>query len=412
MPRIKDLIASQSVGIAGRVVKGIANTVRGVINNRTESGVATSPFRTTQLTYPADLGTSQEQGHYIIFTVREFTDSGSVDTSEKSDKDIQKDIGGGLFKFNTDVTPANVLSGFGISLPDIKKNIVGNNLVEGLTSDKLKSVSEATGKVGNIGTDVGTLNSILGTDKLSARTLEQDAPNRLSVRKKTKRSSTFITLYMPPQIKNITGVNYKDQEITAAAATAATAITDELNQGQIESLQGALTRNLTKGLADKFLGAVGVEGVRELFTLNEGLLVSNRMELVFDSVTKRQFTYTFNFYPKSEEEAQEVDKIIRAFRANMLPTRNGDITNILNLGVPNEFNIDYMYKGQQNNFMNRIGNCVLSDMDVTYGGDKFAAFRLTQNEFGNGAPPTETTVTLTFRELDILTRDLVEEEGF
>ena len=136
------------------------------------------------------------------------------------------------------------------------------------------------------------------------------------------------------------------------------------------------------------------------------------MELVFDSVTKRQFTYTFNFYPKSEEEAQEVDKIIRAFRANMLPTRNGDITNILNLGVPNEFNIDYMYKGQQNNFMNRIGNCVLSDMDVTYGGDKFAAFRLTQNEFGNGAPPTETTVTLTFRELDILTRDLVEEEGF
>ena len=86
--------------------------------------------------------------------------------------------------------------------------------------------------------------------------------------------------------------------------------------------------------------------------------------------------------------------------------------NELNLGVPNEFNIDYMYKGQQNNFMNRIGNCVLSDMDVTYGGDKFAAFRLTQNEFGNGAPPTETTVTLTFRELDILTRDLVEEEGF
>ena len=80
--------------------------------------------------------------------------------------------------------------------------------------------------------------------------------------------------------------------------------------------------------------------------------------------------------------------------------------------VPNEFNIDYMYKGQQNSFMNKIGNCVLSDMDVTYGGDKFAAFRLTQNEFGNGAPPTETTVTLTFRELDILTRDLVEEEGF
>lgn len=412
MPRIKDLIASQSVGIAGRVVKGIANTVRGVINNRTESGVATSPFRTEQLTYPADLGTSQEQGHYVVFTVREFTNSGNVDTSEKNDKDLQKDIGGGLFKFNTDVTPANVLSGFGISLPDIKKNIVGNNLVEGLTSDKLKSVSEAAGRAGAIGADVGTLNSILGTDKLAARTEAQDAPNRLAVRAGTQRSSTFITLYMPPQIKNITGVNYKDQEISGSVATAASAITDNLTSGQIDSLNTLLGVELGKGVIDKVFSLFGAEGAKELFTLASGRLISNRMELVFDSVTKRQFTYTFNFYPKSEEEAQEVDKIIRAFRANMLPTKEGDITSVLNLGVPNEFNIDYMYKGQQNNFMNRIGNCVLSDMDVTYGGDKFAAFRLTQNEFGNGSPPTETTVTLTFRELDILTRDLVEDEGF
>jgi len=410
MPRIKDLIASQSLGVAGRAVKTIANTVRGVINNRTDSGVATSPFRTEQLTYPADLGTSQEQGHYIVFTVREFTESGNVDTSEKNDKDLQKDIGGGLIKFNTDITSGNIFSALGLT--NVKKNLIGNNLLEGLNAGALKSVSEAAGRAGAIGADVGTLNSILGTDKLAARTEAQDAPNRLAVRKGTQRSSTFITLYMPPQIKNITGVNYKDQEISGALGTAASAITDNLTSGQIDSLNSLLGVELGKGVIDKVFSLFGAEGAKELFTLASGRLISNRMELVFDSVTKRQFTYTFNFYPKSEEEAQEVDKIIRAFRANMLPTKEGDITSVLNLGVPNEFNIDYMYKGQQNTFMNRIGNCVLSDMDVTFGGDKFAAFRLTQNEFGNGAPPTETTVTLTFRELDILTRDLVENEGF
>ena len=409
MPRIKDLIASQSLGVAGRAVKTIANTVRGVINNRTDSGVATSPFRTEQLTYPADLGTSQEQGHYIVFTVREFTESGNVDTSEKNDKDLQKDIGGGLIKFNTDITSGNIFSALGLT--NVKKNLIGNNLLEGLNAGALKSVSEAAGRAGAIGADVGTLNSILGTDKLAARTEAQDAPNRLAVRKGTQRSSTFITLYMPPQIKNITGVNYKDQEISGALGTAASAITDNLTSGQIDSLNSLLGVELGKGVIDKVFSLFGAEGAKELFTLASGRLISNRMELVFDSVTKRQFTYTFNFYPKSEEEAQEVDKIIRAFRANMLPTKEGDITSVLNLGVPNEFNIDYMYKGQQNTFMNRIGNCVLSDMDVTFGGDKFAAFRLTQNEFGNGAPPTETTVTLTFREIDILTRELVAE-GF
>jgi hypothetical protein len=403
MPRIKDLIASQSLGIAGRAVKSIANTVRGVINNRTDSGVATSPFKTEQLTYPADLGTEgSEQGHYIIFTVREFTKSGEVEASEKSDAAPPVNLGG--FKYNTKVDPNAILSNLG--LPS-KKNLIANNKIEGLSADKFDQVSQLFSSASN---SVGN-QSIPGIDDLRGRTLEQDAPNRLTVRAPTQRSSTFITLYMPPQIKNITGANYKDQEISASVAAASTAITDELTKNQIDSLEGVITRNLTKGLADKFLGAVGVDGVRELLTLNEGILVSNRMELVFDSVTKRQFTYTFNFYPKSEKEAIEVDKIIRVFRANMLPTRVGDITLVNTLGVPNEFNIDYMYKGQQNSFMNRIGNCVLSDMDVTYGGDKFAGFRLTQNEFGNGSPPTETTVTLTFRELDILTRELVED-GF
>ena len=404
MPRIKDLIASQSVGIAGRAVKSIANTVRGVINNRTDSGVATSPFKTQQLTYPADLGTEgSEQGHYIIFTVREFTKSGDVETSEKSDAAKPVNLGG--FKYNTKIDNNAILSNFGIPS---KKNLLGNNKIEGLSADKFDQVSQlfstASNPVGN--------ESIPGIDDLKGRTLEQDAPNRLTVRAPTQRSSTFITLYMPPQVKNITGANYKDQELSATGAAATTAaFSDGITSSQIESLKGVITRNLTKGLADKFLGALGVDGIKELLTLNEGILVSNRMELVFDSVTKRQFTYTFNFYPKSEKEAIEVDKIIRVFRANMLPTRVGDITLVNNLGVPNEFNIDYMYKGQQNSFMNRIGNCVLSDMDVTYGGDKFAGFRLTQNEFGNGSPPTETTVTLTFRELDILTRELVED-GF
>ena len=408
MPRIKDLIASQSLGVAGRAVKSIANTVRGVINNRTDSGVATSPFKTEQLTYPADLGTEgSEQGHYIIFTVREFSSDPSVSGTSKKDAQIATAKLGELAAGKVQPGYRPGFAGLEGALIDKGKSFVENNQIEGLTPTVIKNVYEAKSQFGpqNVPSD------IKNRDFLGAGTLEESEKNRVRIRAGTQRSSTFITLYMPPQIKNITGAQYKDQEISAVITTGGSALTDQLEQGQLEKLALIVGRDKLVQLGGGALSMFGAEGLRDALTLASGRLISNRMELVFDGVTKRQFTYTFNFYPKSEEEAQEVDKIVRTFRANMLPTRNGNINNILDLGVPNEFNIDYMYKGQQNSFMNKIGNCVLSDMDVTYGGDKFAGFRLSQNEFGNGSPPTETTVTLTFREIDILTRELVAE-GF
>jgi len=408
MPRIKDLIASQSLGVAGRAVKSIANTVRGVINNRTDSGVATSPFKTEQLTYPADLGTEgSEQGHYIIFTVREFSSDPSVSGTSKKDAQIATAKLGELAAGKVQPGYRPGFAGLEGALIDKGKSFVENNQIEGLTPTVIKNVYEAKSQFGpqNVPSD------IKNRDFLGAGALEDNEDNRVRIRAGTQRSSTFITLYMPPQIKNITGAQYKDQEISAVITTGGSALTDQLEQGQLEKLALIVGRDKLVQLGGGALSMFGAEGLRDALTLASGRLISNRMELVFDGVTKRQFTYTFNFYPKSEEEAQEVDKIVRTFRANMLPTRNGNINNILDLGVPNEFNIDYMYKGQQNSFMNKIGNCVLSDMDVTYGGDKFAGFRLSQNEFGNGSPPTETTVTLTFREIDILTRELVAE-GF
>ena len=408
MPRIKDLIASQSLGVAGRAVKSIANTVRGVLNNRTDSGVATSPFKTEQLTYPADLGTpGSEQGHYIIFTVREFSSRSSVNGTTKKDSALaagKSALAAGKVQPSFNPGFAGLLSD---NLINKGKNLVANNEIENLTPTVIKNIYEAKSQFGpqNVPSD------IKNRDFLGAGALEESEKNRVRIRAGTQRSSTFITLYMPPQIKNITGAQYKDQEISAVITTGGSALTDQLEQGQLEKLALIVGRDKLVQLGGGALSMFGAEGLREALTLASGRLISNRMELVFDGVTKRQFTYTFNFYPKSEEEAQEVDKIVRTFRANMLPTRNGNINNILDLGVPNEFNIDYMYKGQQNSFMNKIGNCVLSDMDVTYGGDKFAGFRLSQNEFGNGSPPTETTVTLTFREIDILTRELVAE-GF
>ena len=78
-----------------------------------------------------------------------------------------------------------------------------------------------------------------------------------------------------------------------------------------------------------------------------------------------------------------------------------------NLKIPNTFDIKYMYVGRENQYLNKISTCVLESMNVTYGGDRYKTFD--GNE--DGAPPVETTITLNFKEMELITKQRAEE-GF
>jgi hypothetical protein len=89
----------------------------------------------------------------------------------------------------------------------------------------------------------------------------------------------------------------------------------------------------------------------------------------------------------------------------MLPEKVA--ANSRRLVVPNTFNIQYMYVNKVNQYLHQIGECVLESMNVSYGGDRYKTF--TANS--KGAPPVETTMTLSFKEFHFLTRSDIEEEG-
>ena len=63
--------------------------------------------------------------------------------------------------------------------------------------------------------------------------------------------------------------------------------------------------------------------------------------------------------------------------------------------------------GRENQNLNKISTCVLESMNITYGGDRFKTFD--GNE--DGAPPVETTMTLNFKEMELITKQRAEE-GF
>ena len=179
---------------------------------------------------------------------------------------------------------------------------------------------------------------------------------------------------------------------------------------QIAKSLVAGTEGILKDQTARAIGAVaelaGAEGTEQLVKKAFGEADNPYMEVLFDSMSLRTFTYNFNFAPKSEKEADEVQKIIQLFRFHMAPELRPGVNRYL--GLPSQFDIHYMFLSKsgitsENNFYNRIATCVLQDCKVNYTPNGVKSF-----EDGG---PTATTMTLTFKEIELLTKDKIAE-GF
>ena len=234
-----------------------------------------------------------------------------------------------------------------------------------------------------------------------------------------RKSVAAVSMFMPAQVATTYSANYTDTGIGMLVGDALN-IYDELKNKGLGADAGAIgsagsaiidgignlsTLALQKGLGS---GVVpGLSGLQEARGITTGEIISERMELAFKGINKRQFQYTFKMIPKSAAEADEIKSIIHLFKRNMLPEMTGGDATGRRMTIPNTFNIQYMYNGADNNFLHKIGECVLENFSVAYGGEKYATY----NPTANGAPPVETTITLAFKELDLVTRAGVEAEG-
>ena len=79
------------------------------------------------------------------------------------------------------------------------------------------------------------------------------------------------------------------------------------------------------------------------------------------------------------------------------------------MSIPSTFDIQYMYQNGPNNFLNKISTCFLKTMDVQYGAERFTAYEPTEGNFGSGPPPQRTQITLTFNEMEIITKERIAE---
>ena len=235
----------------------------------------------------------------------------------------------------------------------------------------------------------------------------------------TKRLASSICMYMPATVSAQQQSKYGEVEIGAAVATALAAYKGYQEGtgffGTMESVFENASPTIKENLkeAGKKALDIAAPGAKAAIDIARGKVTNNRMEMVFEGVSRRSFSFSFKMMPKSEAEAIAVDKIVNMFRFYMAPSFDGAATQSRTFIVPATFDIEYYYNpGKRNKFLIRISTCVLESCNVTYGGERTQFFRPTSGGVhGDGAPPVETSIELSFKELEVITREKIAE-GF
>ena len=228
-----------------------------------------------------------------------------------------------------------------------------------------------------------------------------------------KRLDTAIALYMPASVAVTYGAKYTEPEISPMAGAIGQAVGDMSGGMSLVDTYEKILPKVTDGLQQAalkmgtaVLDGLGITGVREAIEIGRAEVIADRMQLAFKGVDRRSFQYTFKMTPKNAREADEIKKIVAAFKFNMMPEYKEGKRDTLN--YPATFDIEYHYKGKRNDYLNRVSECFLENVQVQYGGDRYKTFDPHNSE---GAPPVETSVTLAFKEIEILHREKIKD-GF
>ena len=343
------------------------------------------------------------QGHYMMFYINESLDAQFRFAGEP--KDGTETINGeGQGRFIPDYLVKQRLTNAGTVISEKVKNTDGVTSLYNAAragNPNIKSNSYAEG----IGFGQTTNSTKQGLPKI------KEGSQVISLKRPaTRRLDTCIAMYMPNTLNATYGARYEDQAISPLASGVVDMAKDYMGPGggsfksAFEAGKSKIDESINKRLILKGLNlidAFGVTGAREAFEIGSGEVLTDRMELAFKNVNRRNFTYNFKLMPKNSKEADEIRNIIAMFKVNMLP----EMKKGRQLGTmlfPNTFDIRYMYAGKDNDYIHRVSTCVLETMTVTYGGDRYKTFKPHNSE---GAPVVETVINLNFKELEIITRE-------
>ena len=243
---------------------------------------------------------------------------------------------------------------------------------------------------------------------------------KITKKPKFNRIKEAIAIYMPDTVFHRYGHRYEEASLTAAMGdvgkmqrgiTALGAGSDAFKDGT--SLGDKFARftdtTISNPAAKELAGALaeasgGVSaGFTDFLLRSQGSTLNPQVEMMYRQTDFRSFIYEFKFQPRDKSEAETIKQIITTFRRYAAPELAKE-TNGAYYIPPGQFDILYCFKDKENPYIGRVSSCVLEDISVNYSAaGQFATFT-------DGAP-LDISMQLTFKEVEVITREIVDK-GF
>jgi len=348
--------------------------------------------------FPGDIQSDPSLLHYINFAinVRGKSKYNRGDRLYRVDKDPN---GAGLTSDELSSSFDNILVLGGAAAGAVAGAKAGQNIdriIPGRTpgtaagqAGRAAAGSVIKGLAGGLGALGGAaLGSLVADITNSSDTLSPD---------NTYRISDSITLHLQERPSVKYSAQYANKDLGTLAGilgvTGGNSLSESLNNAT--NMSGEIASAALLGLA-KLPSIFGGTDVKSILSARAGVNLNPFREVLFEAIDFRSFSFNHRFMPKSNAETQMVQSIIKLFKFHMHPELS---TNRLFFIYPAEFQITYFFKNQENKYFHKFTPCVLTDMQVSYGGEQFSSFK-------DGAP-NEINLALTFRETEILTKEKI-----
>jgi hypothetical protein len=196
---------------------------------------------------------------------------------------------------------------------------------------------------------------------------------------RTKTSTKSISLYMPDTLNFTYAASYGQTDLLTAFSSVPLGV-GEVVSAVTQALNNPVSRLLLKG---------------------SGYALNPNQQVLFDGIDFRTYQLAFTFTPYSKQEAETVAQIIKMFKTYAAPRLVEGSGGGMFFVPPATFTPTFRFRGQINKKISQVTESVITNIIVDYAPQGFSAHT-------DGAP-VQTTLTIDFRELELITSQKVEQ---
>lgn len=227
-------------------------------------------------------------------------------------------------------------------------------------------------------------------------------PDSIEIRgNKFKKISEMISLPMPESIATDHSILWSRSEggFVQNLISYGDLLKENGSGRTISSIINSIGQSVAGGLAG-LADSAGVSGAGTALKLATKKTANPRNEFLFDGVNNRAFNFSWKFIPRTEREAIKLNMILEKMKLYMYPELDQS-TNGNYYIFPGIFDITFMTKFEENNWLFRTSSCALTNLIINYTG---AGQWVAMDNFVESGAPVAWDVTMQFSELEFLHR--------